>query len=200
MDNRTLSLPVTSSPLDHNSSKFTLDEVNYNKPQPLNQSQRSQSEVSTSGLPSVHLKAQQQHRFMARKSVLRKLQKSQSLPLIKDNLSPDLIEVPFEDLIRRMDGTTPPNQASGQAFMSTIDESVINESSVTVSCVNGSGIDFAEDCLNDHEESYVTVDPVTRRDSESINRQLSDTLIIPDPFEREDEANGIDNNLNSLLV
>ena len=206
VNNRTVSLPATSSPVYPNSLMYTVDEIDNKFSPPLNDSiERPQSELPPSNLPSVHVKAQQQHRFISRKSVHRKFRNSQSLPDMKEGSSPDLIEVPFEDLVKggNFDCKFSQNQQE-KNVMTTIDESAINESNKMVPAVNGSDIDCAVDCLKDQEESYVTVDPVTseRRDSESFNRQLSDALIIPDPFEREQDetTNATENSMSSLLV
>ncbi|XP_047130462.1 UV radiation resistance-associated protein isoform X4 [Hydra vulgaris] len=110
-----------------------------------------------SGLPNVHVKAHHQHRFIARKNVKPKIHKSLSLPNGLTSTSPDLIQTPFEDILRQSREISDVKQI--HSSMTAISEIKVHEQ------------------LDSHE------DIVVKLDAQEIKRQLSDALIIPDPFE-----------------
>lgn len=166
MATRRVTLPAESSlsaeRLSMHSAFDTIDaeENSSQLEQPLG---RPRSEV-LSGLPSVHVKAHHQHRFIARKSTGRKQRKSNTSQTNEGSVSPDLIEVPIEDVVKR-----------------TIDGTLAKKKNTNTSTVHESVIDCGEDCLS--EENNYEEDRQQRR--VSYSQQFSDALIIPDPFERE---------------
>ena len=167
MTTRTLSLPQTSTPTQ-TSPKFFSNTDSVDGCLSPELKEKPKTENIPSGLPSVQVKAQQhQHRFISRMGTNNKFRKSQSLPET-DNISPDLIGVPFEDLIqiqRTSDGTIhnfsrPDRQC---------DTAVNNANGVT---------------REPYEEREKTQNNALPR-NDSFTRQLSDALIIPDPFDKE---------------
>ena len=162
---RTLSLPQTSTPTQTSPKKLSnIDSLDGCLSPELKEKPRTEN--MPSGLPSVQVKAQQhQHRFISRKGTNNKFRKSQSLPET-DNVSPDLIGVPFEDLIQRsIDGTI--QNLSRQDRQ--CDTAVNNANGVT---------------REPYEEREKTQNKALPR-NDSFTRQLSDALIIPDPFDKE---------------
>ena len=186
MANRAVSLPhtSTSSPIGPHAIRLNFDSP-YGVPPEFTAKERSQSE-SMSGLPSVHVKSHNQHRFIIRNSNHRKSKmKSDSLIEIDEPPSPDLIEVPFEDVVRRTRGGDFPHNQTGKEIRE-----------IGESCMKDGRIDCAEDCLNGHvsEDNYNNIDD-GNDDSCSSSRtctrqssQISDALIIPDSFESEHDV------------
>jgi len=199
MANRAISLPTTSTPLQ--SSPEKLFEINQRRPtsptgeRPNNDifsptKERPKSEVLPSGLPSVHVKQQQQqHRFISRQSTNKKIQKSHSLPE-SENVSPDLIGVPFEDVIQRtIDGEL---HNRGSSSLSNAHNRGSSNLSNAQSTMNDSLIDLGEDCMSNgnfqQKDSTQSFTNITRTDTRALfNRQLSDALIIPDPYDKEQD-------------
>lgn len=159
-----LSLPETSTPTQTSPKKLhNTDSLDGCLSSDLKEAPRTEN--MSSGLLSVQVKAQQQHRFISRKGTSNKFHKSQSLPET-DNISPDLIGVSFEDLIQRsIDGTI--QNLSRQDRQ--CDTAVNNANGVT---------------REPYEQREKTQSKALPR-SDSFTRQLSDALIIPDPFDKE---------------
>ncbi|XP_065644380.1 UV radiation resistance-associated protein isoform X5 [Hydra vulgaris] len=126
-----------------------------------------------SGLPNVHVKAHHQHRFIARKNVKPKIHKSLSLPNGLTSTSPDLIQTPFEDILRQ--SREIPDVTQMHSSMTAISE------------------------IKVHEQLGSDKNVVMKLDARVINRQLSDALIIPDPFE-EHHLDFEERHLENILV
>ena len=139
------------NPLSINSETVTSENSSFSK------------ENSFSGLPTVHVKANQQHRFISRKSVKPKLHKTLSLPDALLSESPDLIQTPFEDIVRQR-GKVLPDISQRNSSMSPITETKVHTQ------------------VDSDEEIVMKLDVQNTSDRRYMSRQISDALIIPDPF------------------
>lgn len=156
----------------------------------------------SSGLPTVHIKStQQQHKFLSRKSK-KQMKRADSCPEIESKGSPNLIGVPIEELITQGFRQTSVND-NNQANMLTISENGMEGILVDtgVDCLSGHCQDVESidtvPCGNlieyENDESFVTVDniqpegPTTFSENtrpSTYERQFSDALIIPSPFDQ----------------
>lgn len=207
---RQVSVPIKSSSTTtrdhrHHQGRDSIDSVDFipsGEENIANRSFRPRSAVlssSTTGLPSLSGKGVQ-HPYIIRKGSQRKVMKSTS----SAQSMPDLITVSCDEIVRMAghgEGEEEEKGGDGEntnrivSFDANVQHSSADNHHPQPKKHGSSFIDFGEDCLNESSLNRLNLPENTP----TLRRTLSDALIIPDPFEREqDDPLSQDGNLNNL--